>query len=144
MVGEWRHIKRYPNIFEPGEQVIATEKAHGTCCCMTYVRSTDAVLVSSKGLAFPAPRTGRGRGQPLLARCPRHGVDELARNLSELLDLERVGIFGEVFGAGVQDLRYGHDARSDLPGYMVFDIKRRAAQRRGALAAPGRGRGVAA
>ncbi|MFF1798439.1 RNA ligase family protein, partial [Kitasatospora sp. NPDC058263] len=35
---------------------------------------------------------------------------------------ERVGIFGEVFGAGVQDLTYGESGRTELPGYAAFDV----------------------
>jgi RNA ligase (TIGR02306 family) len=31
-------------------------------------------------------------------------------------------VFGEVFGQGVQDLGYGAQARSELPGYAAFDV----------------------
>ena len=51
-----------------------------------------------------------------------HGVPEAAARLAERLGARRVGIFGEVFGAGVQDLTYGADGRRETLGYAVFDV----------------------
>lgn len=51
-----------------------------------------------------------------------HGVPAVAARLAEQLGAERIGIFGEVFGAGVQDLTYGSSGRTELPGYAVFDV----------------------
>ncbi|WP_043681465.1 RNA ligase (ATP) [Streptomyces xylophagus] len=51
-----------------------------------------------------------------------HGVPEAAARLAERLGARRVGIFGEVFGAGVQDLTYGADGRRQTLGYAVFDV----------------------
>jgi hypothetical protein len=52
-----------------------------------------------------------------------HGVDVAAKQLADELDADRVGIFGEVFGAGVQDLHYGDSAKHGAPGHVVFDVK---------------------
>jgi RNA ligase (TIGR02306 family) len=35
--------------------------------------------------------------------------------------IARVALYGEVYGAGVQDLHYG-ETRKDTPGFAVFDI----------------------
>lgn len=120
---EIENIKRYPGMFEEGEQVVATEKIHGTCCLLTYTRSSDQVFVTSKG-----------QGSKNLAILPsdtnlywravrRYRLADVARALSVEFDAEKVGLFGEVYGAGVQDLHYGAAATyDDTLGYALFDI----------------------
>ncbi|MEU3617261.1 RNA ligase (ATP) [Streptomyces sp. NPDC006872] len=116
------NIQRYPDIFEPGEPVVLTEKLHGTACLLTYVADEERVYVSSKGF---------GAKSLALAEDPRnlywravrgHRVAEAAAGLAERLGARRIGIFGEVYGAGVQDLTYGADGRRDTLGYAVFDV----------------------
>ncbi|MGW0944677.1 RNA ligase (ATP) [Streptomyces sp. NPDC002623] len=116
------NIQRYPGIFEPGEPVVLTEKLHGTACLLTYVADEERVYVSSKGF---------GAKSLALAEDPRnlywravrgHGVAEAAAGLAERLGARRIGIFGEVYGAGVQDLTYGADGRRETLGYAVFDV----------------------
>ncbi|MEU3727738.1 RNA ligase (ATP), partial [Streptomyces sp. NPDC031705] len=53
-----------------------------------------------------------------------HGVALAAARLAERLGASRVGVFGEVYGAGVQDLAYGVQAATadTPPGYAVFDV----------------------
>ncbi|MFJ3923255.1 RNA ligase (ATP) [Streptomyces sp. NPDC090022] len=117
------NLQRYPHIFEPGEPVVLTEKLHGTACLVTYVVAGERVLVSSKGFG------GKGLAlkedeRNLYWRAVRgHGVPEAAARLAGRLGATRVGVFGEVYGAGVQDLAYGTDARTQAgPGYAVFDV----------------------
>jgi RNA ligase (TIGR02306 family) len=118
------NLQRYPGIFEPGEPVVLTEKLHGTACLLTHVAADGKVLVSSKGFG------GKGLAlkedeRNLYWRAVRgHGVPEAAARLAAALGATRVGIFGEVYGAGVQDLSYGTDVRTAgaPPGYAVFDI----------------------
>ena len=114
------NIKRSPDVFAPGEDVVATEKVHGTCCLVTYDARQDRLWVSSKGFG--------ARHQALVAndtnlywRAVRtHGVDRLARELCQELGVGSIGVFGEVYGAGVQDLDYG--LAKGAPGYACFDI----------------------
>lgn len=116
------NIQRYPDIFEPGEPVVVTEKLHGSACLLTYVADDERVYVSSKGF---------GAKSLALAEDPRnlywrairgHGVAEAASRLAARLGARRIGVFGEVYGAGVQDLTYGADGRRDTLGYAVFDV----------------------
>lgn len=39
------------SLFTPGERVSATEKIHGSATCVTWVRPTREIWVSSKGFA---------------------------------------------------------------------------------------------
>ncbi|WP_407840569.1 RNA ligase (ATP) [Streptomyces sp. DSM 116496] len=119
------NLQRYPDIFEPGEQVVLTEKLHGTACLLTYLAGEGRVLVSSKGVGSRGLAL-REDERNLYWRAVRgHGVPEVAARLAERLGATRVGIFGEVYGKGVQDLAYGTDVRGGAdaaPGYAVFDI----------------------
>ena len=49
------------------------------------------------------------------------GVERLLRQVADGAAARKVGLYGEVYGAGVQDLHYGQ-ARKDTPGFAVFDI----------------------
>ncbi len=116
------NLKRHPDIFAPGDPVSVTEKLHGTACCMTYYAGTGAVHVTSKGLG--AQRLAlKETDQNLYWRAVRgHGLPGIAAGLAERLAADRIGIYGEVYGNGVQDLGYGSDARGGLLGYAVFDV----------------------
>jgi len=116
------NIQRYPGIFEPGEPVVLTEKLHGTACLLTYFAEDGRVQVSSKG--FGARRLAlKEDPRNLYWRAIRgHGVAEAAERLAERLGARRIGVFGEVYGAGVQDLTYGADGRRESLGYAVFDV----------------------
>ncbi|MFF3712617.1 RNA ligase (ATP) [Streptomyces phaeochromogenes] len=116
------NIQRYPDIFAPGEDVVLTEKLHGSACLLTYFAEDGRAQVSSKGF---------GAKYLALTEDPRnlywravhgHGVAAAAARLAERLGARRVGVFGEVYGAGVQDLTYGADGRRETLGYAVFDV----------------------
>lgn len=116
------NVKRFPDVFEPGEPVVATEKVHGTACLVTVSRHGD-LWVSSKGhgeksLALEESETN------LYWRAVRGwNVDLVAtRVLERHPEVSRVGIFGEVYGTGVQDLAYGTTGNVGKPGYAVFDV----------------------
>ncbi|MEU9478345.1 RNA ligase (ATP) [Streptomyces sp. NPDC048191] len=116
------NIQRYPDLFTPGEPVVLTEKLHGSACLLTYVADEGRVYVSSKGFGAKSLAL-REDPRNLYWRAVRgHGVAEAAARLCERLGASRVGVFGEVYGVGVQDLSYGADGRRDTLGYAAFDV----------------------
>ncbi|MDQ1044167.1 RNA ligase (ATP) [Streptomyces sp. V4I2] len=116
------NIQRYPDIFAPGEPVVLTEKLHGSACLLTYAADGERVYVSSKGFGAKSLAL-KENPRNLYWRAVRgHGVAEVAARVAERLRARRVGVFGEVYGAGVQDLTYGADGRRDTLGYAVFDV----------------------
>ncbi|MFI5476196.1 RNA ligase (ATP) [Streptomyces cacaoi] len=116
------NIQRYPGIFEPGEPVILTEKLHGSACLLTYVADEERVYVSSKGFGSKSLALTEDPRNLYWRAVRGHGVPEAAARLAERLGARRIGVFGEVYGAGVQDLTYGADGRRDTLGYAVFDV----------------------
>lgn len=113
-------IKRYPDIFQAGEQVVATEKVHGTACLFTLAGGEP--FVSSKGFGAKRLAILRDPGNLYWRAIEAYDVPAAARALAGRFGADRIGIFGEVFGRGVQDLAYGVDGRAPRPGYAVFDI----------------------
>ncbi|MGW3074162.1 RNA ligase (ATP) [Kitasatospora sp. NPDC001132] len=116
------NLKRYPDVFAPGEPVVLTEKLHGSCCLVTYFAATGEVQVSSKGIGAQGLALAEDERNLYWRAVRAYGIPEVAARLAERLGAERVGIFGEVFGEGVQDLGYGASARSERPGYAAFDV----------------------
>ncbi|MEV0369585.1 RNA ligase (ATP) [Streptomyces sp. NPDC050636] len=116
------NLKRYPEIFTEGEPVAVTEKVHGTACCLTYSAEGERVQVTSKGLG--AQRLALTEdAKNLYWRAVRgHGVARVAAEIAGELGASRVGVYGEVYGDGVQDLGYGADSRRGDPAYAVFDV----------------------
>ncbi|MFI6443970.1 RNA ligase (ATP) [Kitasatospora sp. NPDC050543] len=116
------NLKRFPDVFEPGEPVVLTEKLHGSCCLVTFHTGSGLVQVSSKGIGAQGLALVEDEKNLYWRAVRAHGVAEVARRVAERLGAERVGIFGEVFGSGVQDLTYGEAGRAEQPGYAVFDV----------------------
>ncbi|MGW2644391.1 RNA ligase (ATP) [Streptomyces sp. NPDC001393] len=116
------NIQRYPDIFTPGEPVVLTEKLHGSACLLTYIADEGRVHVSSKGFGAKSLALKEDPRNLYWRAIRGHGVAEAAARLAERLGARRIGIFGEVYGAGVQDLSYGADGRRDTLGYAAFDV----------------------
>ncbi|MFE2106052.1 RNA ligase (ATP) [Kitasatospora sp. NPDC059463] len=119
---EVENLKRFPDVFEPGEPVVVTEKLHGSCCLVTYDAATGEVWVSSKGVGARGLALVEDERNLYWRAVRAHGVARVAARLAERLGAQRVGIFGEVYGAGVQDLTYGGSGRGAEPGYAAFDV----------------------
>ncbi len=106
------NIKRYPTILQPGEEVVATEKVHGTCTLLGWLGGVCAM--SSKGY---------GGGGTVIKEDEKNLYWRMARKyqlFEKIAGLGNVMLFGETFGAGVQDLGYG--TQKGEPNFFVFDI----------------------
>jgi RNA ligase (TIGR02306 family) len=126
------NFERYPDLFDSIEHfVVVTEKIHGTQFQLGFdPLANDSRLfdnscwITSKGLAArqcvfdaSAPDTVRN----LYARVLCIDTDNFAQRLrsvvTEQWSAQRVTIFGEVYGRGVQDLSYG----AERPEFRVYD-----------------------
>jgi RNA ligase (TIGR02306 family) len=117
------NIKRYPDIFEAGEYVAATEKLHGSACLYTLDAATGREYVSSKGVGAQQLALQEDAKNLYWRAVRAHRLKDAAAAIAAKLGAARVGLFGEVYGKGVQDLAYGADASHDETlGYALFDI----------------------
>lgn len=123
------NIKSFPDMFEPGEMVVATEKIHGSCCLVTHVVSYEGdeerreLFVTSKGVGAKKLSIKESDGNLYWRAVRRYRLGAIAELLADELGAERVGLFGEVYGSRVQDLHYGADAsRDEGIGYALFDV----------------------
>ncbi|MET8508407.1 RNA ligase (ATP) [Streptomyces sp. NPDC004787] len=120
---EIENLHRFPDVFAPGEPVVLTEKLHGTACLVTHLAAEDRTLVSSKGFGAKGLALKEDPRNLYWRAVHGHGLPAVAARLAARLGASRVGLFGEVYGAGVQDLGYGADARArDGVGFALFDL----------------------
>lgn len=123
------NIKKFPLVMKPGEEVVFTEKLHGTCTITSLLYTGNAepeFCVSSKGNAARGRSLKRNidadSGQEKNAywrMADKYSLEEKMRKIAERYPGKDIYIFGETLG--VQDLRYGlNKGELDFRG---FDIK---------------------
>lgn len=128
------HLGNYPNVLKEGEEVLVTEKIHGTNSRVGWVmtgRSPDGedevweIMAGSHGTRRKEFNDKGVRSLYWLPLKEQKGeeVDDPLRDL--MVDAwfhedakSAVVVFGEIFGAGVQDMQYGQKGKS----FRMFDI----------------------
>ena len=110
------NLRNFPAVFAGGEEVVVTEKIHGTNCRVGVVegelmagsmsvrrqRPADASRLPSSLYWFPTTLPG-----------VRALLEELASQSRQAI------LFGEVYGSKVQNLSYGHVGTL---GFVAFDL----------------------
>jgi RNA ligase (TIGR02306 family) len=117
------NIKKHPSVFQTGEMVVMSEKIHGTLLQAGLIHNDDGTItkfVTSKGLgkAGIIIQDNEANENNLYVKVGK--ANELFEKLDALDEGEDIYIFGEVYGAGVQDLHYGGE--SGKPLFRAFDI----------------------
>ena len=131
---DFERLESAPDIFEPGEPVVATEKLHGTFCSIIFEPGLNhpemfgrngEIIVHSKGLgaqglAFKnVPANDGNLYVRILKTLLDSGLEDHLVKFSQSTDgFKKIALVGEIFGRGVQDLSYG----TDKPAFRVFDI----------------------
>ena len=113
-------FQNFPDVLSVGEDVVITEKIHGTNCRVGLVQ-TDEGLVWMAGSHNTRRRELDTKGNTSLYWKPLvNSIGDL-RGLIEDLQHDRsavaVIVFGEIYGPGIQDMQYG-----GLVEFRVFDI----------------------
>lgn len=125
-----------PNVFQDGEEVVVTEKLHGTNCRVGYIFNHASPDGEEQYWEFVAGSHNNRRKEfndkgvrslywmPFMDREKylQSEGDPLKNMIVSIMLRERaensVIVFGEIFGAGVQDMQYGQKGKS----FRVFDI----------------------
>lgn len=114
------NARNYSKVFKLGEEVVVTEKIHGTNSRVAYVRDDESgekkVLVGSRRYT----RDIAPEGQFELYSMPLNiaGVRNILEAIWEIFEPKRIIIYGEIYGPTVQPYGYGTTGF----GYVCFDI----------------------
>jgi RNA ligase (TIGR02306 family) len=111
---EVENLRNFPEIFIPGELVIATEKLHGTNQRTGLIDGE--WMAGSRELRRQVSNTPESNLYWFPSTLPP------VKNLMEALAAKghrHIVLFGEVFGSKVQNLNYGHVGKL---GYAAFDL----------------------
>jgi RNA ligase (TIGR02306 family) len=123
------NIKAYPDLFQAGEEVVVTEKLHGTFARISYLpkMEPDEELFGDGRVAISTK--GMGADGLTFIDVPANENNLYVRFLAPLAMLlqdygdavfpgEAIHLMGEVFGPGVQDLHYGLTDKT----FRAFDV----------------------
>jgi len=121
-------IKKHPNLFEDGEEVVFTEKLHGTFTCITAVIPEEAnenyfenrAFVASKGCVERGYAFKKDNTNFYNKHAKEDGLIDFAITLSDRFKTN-VRVMGELFGCGIQDLHYGFTSHGQT-AFRVFAI----------------------
>ena len=121
-------IKKHPHIFEDGEEVVFTEKLHGTFCAITAVPEQEGredyfqnrAFVASKGCVADGYAFKKDNENFYNKHAVEDGLIDVAIQLSNRFG-KIVRILGELFGCGIQDLHYGFQSKGQT-AFRVFAI----------------------
>lgn len=121
-IGNLRNFRDKLNYNEP---LVVMEKIHGTNSRVGWVRIQHEDGTSSLELAIGTHHTQRKPEDPGVYGMPLVKYGAVLENIKNWIltsydtDINSIIIFGEIYGAGVQDLHYGAKKEKD---YRVFDI----------------------
>ena len=128
------NMQKYDRILVEGEEVVVTEKLHGTLCCLAYIPGLNHpelldgdFFASSKGMLGKGLflKNNEANEHNLYHRFLKsrnlkdnEPMQAVLIKISKYVDGKPIYVFGEIFGTGIQDLTYG----IPKPEYRVFDI----------------------
>ena len=125
------NILSHPDLIPEGENVFYTEKIHGTLASYAYAPQLNHpelinqnVVIASKGMVGKFGfKNVPANEKNLYVRTFRERMLEIGvwDRVKEMAGDQNIVIYGEIFGAGIQDLHYGMEKTK---GFRVFDIYR--------------------
>lgn len=123
-----QNIKKYNRIFNEDDEVVITEKIHGTNFCVGHIKDFEKYNgkiihskgMGAKGLPFKLEEDSQFNERNVYIKCEKKF--DIHNKLLKAFNGETVFIIGEIFGPGSgQDLKY-NVSNEDEYDYRVFDI----------------------
>lgn len=107
------NLRNFPAVFTEGEQVVVTEKIHGTNCRLGLIEGE--LMAGSMSVRRRRPDTLADSiyWQPM----EQPGVQALLESLGQ--SARQMILYGEVFGSKIQNLNYG---QVGTLGFRAFDL----------------------
>jgi len=117
---EIENMRSYPDVIQDGEEVVATEKIHGTNCRVGFVVNDGQMvrMAGSKGLRRKEPESDEAKR--LNTYWYPHTLPEVTALLADLrkTGYEQAVLYGEVYGRGIQAYTYGQNTIA----FRAFDL----------------------
>lgn len=112
-------VKKWPDVLEEGEDVVMTEKIHGTWCCFGW-HPDHGPIVTSKGMSSQGLvlKINEANEDNLYVRA-WNAYLPLIRGMFNMVAGDPFYLLGEIYGPGVQSMHYDRQGRD--PGFRVFD-----------------------
>jgi len=107
------NLRNFPSVLTGGEDVVVTEKLHGTSCRIGLIEGELMAGSMSVRRVRPESLADSIYWQPL----ETHGVQPLLEHLGQTA--RQVILYGEVFGSKIQNLNYG---LVGTLGFRAFDL----------------------
>jgi RNA ligase (TIGR02306 family) len=110
------NLRNFPTVLTDAEEVVATEKVHGTNCRVGVIEGE--LMAGSMEVRRKRPAHDEHLASSLywfpMSLAPVHALlDELSRTSRQVI------LFGEVYGSKVQNLSYGCAGKL---GFVAFDL----------------------
>ena len=131
-----QNLRHYPEAFQPGDEVVVTEKIHGANCRIGVVKVGETTILklpvweemagshnvrrtdpADNAESLDAARRSDTYWYPWTLEPIRNMLGELSR--SSVFAENSIVLYGEVYGPGIQTLTYGLDGL----GFCAFDLK---------------------
>jgi RNA ligase (TIGR02306 family) len=112
-----QNFRNFPDLFVENEEVVVTEKIHGTCSRTGLVRLESGELEFMVG-SHKMRRKADPERKSLYSLPLTPNVEELLRQTLERRAAKSVILFAEIYGSGVQDMHYGLNTKT----FRAFDI----------------------
>lgn len=110
--------QNFPDVIPTGENVVITEKIHGTNCRAGIVMTDNGLMWMAGSHRTRRKEFDSGGNQSLYwmpLRMPN--VKEMIADMQDDRNAVAVVVFGEIYGPGIQDMQYGGEL-----GFRVFDM----------------------
>lgn len=110
------HLANFPDVLELGEEVILMEKIHGSSSRVARARVHGEWQFVAASMNNYKQETGESGIRNTFWLPMTDNMKQLLADLSK--DQDVVTVYGEIFGPGVQDMRYGRKQKD----YAAFDV----------------------
>ena len=107
------NLRNFPSVLADGENVVVTEKIHGTSCRLGWIEGELMAGSMSVRRVRPERLDNSIYWQPLAVA----GVQALLEHFGQ--SARQVILYGEVFGSKIQNLNYG---QTGTLGFRAFDL----------------------
>jgi RNA ligase (TIGR02306 family) len=109
------HLNKFHHVIEEGELVSITEKLHGTSCRFALIDKKIVIGSRNNQLKVDIEESKFSVWHKVFFD---NNLKEELEKLQDILKSKTVGIYGEIVGPKIQDLRYGQTT----PSLFVYDI----------------------